>query len=106
MEQLAVGLAEGEICKMTIPSHLAYGARGHPPVIPPHADLTFEIRVNSIVCAQPSVPATGGTAPTQPTAPAATDPTELERQRAKRIYEAKLQFAAPLGAPPGSRFMR
>ncbi|KAJ2336504.1 peptidylprolyl isomerase fpr3 [Coemansia sp. RSA 2681] len=39
------GMKKGEERRLTIPGPMAYGARGAPPDIPPHATLVFDIRL-------------------------------------------------------------
>lgn len=51
------GMREGEVCRLSIPSALAYGAKGAPPAIPPHADLMFEVLLKAVI---PGRDASGG----------------------------------------------
>jgi len=70
-----VGMREGEVARLIIPAHHAYGAKGSPPAIPPNADLTFEIHLRGIISsgsqsnARQDAPAHGMRPPQHPTQP-------------------------------------
>jgi len=44
-----VGMKPGGQRKLTIPSDMAYGKSGHPPVIPPDSPLVFDVELVEIV---------------------------------------------------------
>src|SRR5689334_11260585 len=44
-----VGMKKGGKRKLTIPSDMAYGKSGHPPVIPPDSPLVFDVELVEIV---------------------------------------------------------
>jgi len=44
-EKVIPMLSKGEKARITVPHYLAYGEKGYPPVIPPLANLTYEIEL-------------------------------------------------------------
>jgi FKBP-type peptidyl-prolyl cis-trans isomerase len=47
-DQGVLGMKVGETRILTIPSELGYGPSGYPPIIPPNATLTFEVKLVAI----------------------------------------------------------
>lgn len=47
-EEGVAQMSKGERCKLTCTPDYAYGARGHPPVIPPNSTLIFDVELLEI----------------------------------------------------------
>lgn len=90
-DEVVCGMREGEVAKVLIPSQLAYGARGAPPKIPPHADLMFEILVGGVLTS--NMPPTSASAPENPPPAVSATPTSADDPSAGFISAAR--FAGP-----------
>lgn len=87
-----MAMSLGEKSVLTIPSDYGYGARGAGGVIPPHADLRFEVELLAI----------GETTPAAPSRAAPPhEPPPLPPQPAVTAYTASSRVGVPpRGAPP------
>ena len=47
-DQGVMGMSVGQICTLTIPPEMGYGARGAGGVIPPNATLIFDVELLSV----------------------------------------------------------
>lgn len=45
LDQAIVKMSVGQVCTITVPPHLGYGAAGYLPVIPPNATLKYEVEL-------------------------------------------------------------
>ena len=91
------GMHVGGKRRLFVPYQLAYGAAGHPPVIPAKAELVFDMELVSMSAEDPT--------PHPPAPPAggmpSGDPTGA-RPGAARPAAPGLPATAPTGATPGS----
>ena len=77
-QDLLMVMKEGEKVKAWIPSELAYGVEGVPPMIPPNSLLVFEVQLLKVYAENPepqpapSAPADSAAAPADPAANPAT----------------------------------